>query len=86
MKPLLDANKAMTDAQEAFNTMRVYMGNEQYKSVVTWIESLLAQHQVSMNTCGKDKLADVQVRIKQLTALRSALVDPGGAFTGFTFD
>ncbi len=86
MNPLLDANKAMIEAQQAFNDMRVYKGNEQYKSVVDWIEALIVQHQVSMNTCGREKLADVQVRVKQLVAMRSALVDPGGAFTGFTFD
>jgi hypothetical protein len=85
MIPLLDANRAMSDAQSAFTEMRHYKGNEQYKRTVEWIESLIVQHQVSLNDCGKEKLADVQVRIKQLIAMRSAMVDPGGAFTGFVF-
>lgn len=86
MTPILDANKAMIEAQDAFNAMRHYKSTEQYKKVVEWIESLIVQHQVSMNQCGKEKLPDVQVRIKQLIAMRSAMLDAGGAFTGYTFD
>lgn len=86
MIPLLDQQRAMADAQEAFNHMRLYKGTEQYKSVVEWIESIIVQQQTGMINCGKDKLADAQVRLKQLISLRSALQDPGGAFTGYTFD
>lgn len=86
MTPLLDAQKAMAEAQDSFNHMRLYSGTEQFKSVVGWIDSLIVQQQTHMIDCGKDKLADSQVRLKQLISLRSALVSPGGATTGFTFD
>lgn len=85
MTPLLDANKAMTEAQEAFNELRQYKSTEQYRKMVDWIESLIVQQQVQMLNCGADKLEASQIRLKQLVMLRSALVDAGGAFTGFVF-
>lgn len=86
MTPILDANKAMAEAQAAFNAMRDYKGNDQYKRTVEWIEALIVQQQANMLSCGKEKLSDAQVRLKQLIGMRSALIDPGGAFTGFSFD
>jgi len=86
MKPLLDANKAMQDTMDAYTAVRRSYKTEQYQEVVNWIEALIAQCQINMTSCAPAKLADVQVRVKQLSALRSALVDPGGAMTGFTFD
>ncbi len=85
MNPILDANQAMIDAQNAFNELRHYKGTEQYKRMLTWVEALIVQQQCAMTSCGKDKLEESQVRLKQMIALRSALVDPGGAFTGFIF-
>jgi hypothetical protein len=86
VKPLLDANSAMKNTMDAYTEVRHYMGNEQYKKTVEWLEALVCQHQIGMTTCAAAKLPDVQVRIKQLVALREALVNPGGASTGYTFD
>lgn len=83
MTPILDAHRAMNDAQSAFNEMRLYKGTEQYKRVVEWIEAIIVQQQCAMNDCAADKLPAMQIRLRQLIALRSALLDPGGAFTGF---
>ena len=86
MIPNLDAGAAMRETMDAYSNMRVHMKSPQYKAMVEWLEALLVQHQISMTTCGKDKLADAQVRIKQLMALRASMVEPGGASTGYTFD
>lgn len=86
MTPLLDANRAMKDTMDAYTEVRRAYTTEQYRNVVAWVECLIVQCQVSMTSCAANKLPDVQVRLKQLMALRSALVDPGGATTGFTFD
>ena len=86
MIPNLDANAAMRETMDAYSDMRLHSGSVQYKAVVDWINALLVQHQINMTNCGKDKLADAQVRIKQLMALRASMVDPGGASTGYTFD
>lgn len=83
MTPILDAHRAMSDAQTAFNDMRIFKGTEQYKRVVDWIEAIIVQQQCAMNDCAPDKLPAMQIRLKQLIALRSALLDAGGAFTGF---
>lgn len=76
----------MRETMDAYTNMRVHMKSPQYQSVVDWLSALLVQHQTNMTTCGKDKLADVQVRMKQLMALRASMVDMGGASTGYTFD
>jgi hypothetical protein len=76
----------MRETMQAYSDMRVHHGTEAYKLVAEWLDSLICQNQISMTSCGKDKLSDAQVRIKQLMALRSAMVDPGGAYTGYTFD
>lgn len=86
MKPVTDQNLAMADTMATYTDLRAYYGNEQYKTFAAWIECLIAQHQAAMTTCAPDKLANIQVRVKQLISMRSALVDPGGAFTGYTFD
>ena len=86
MKPLLDASKAMQETMDAYTAVRRSYKTEQYQDVVNWIVALISQCQINMTNCAPAKLADVQVRLKQLIALRSALVDPGGAFTGYTFD
>ena len=71
---------------DAYTAVRRSYKTEQYQEVATWIDSLIAQCQIHMTSCAAAKLPDVQVRLKQLMALRSALVDPGGATTGYTFD
>ena len=81
-----DATKALHASMESFTELRHYYGNEQYKRMVEWIEALATQHQVAMTSCAAAKLPDVQVRLKQLIGLRDALVNPGGANTGYTFD
>ena len=86
MIPNLDAGAAMRETMEAYSDMRLHSSSVQYKAVVDWINALIVQHQINMTNCGKDKLADVQVRIKQLMALRASMVEPGGASTGNTFD
>ena len=86
MTPIIDENKAMAETMEAYSDLRRGIGTEQYKHFVEWIECLIAQHQAAMTTCAPDKLANKQVRVKQLISMRSALVDPGGAFTGYTFE
>ena len=86
MKPLLDANQAMKDTMDAYTDVRRSYPTEQYQDFVRWIESLIAQCQIHMTSCAPAKLPDVQVRLKQLMAMRSALADPGGATTGYTFD
>lgn len=86
MTPLLDQQKAAKDTMDAYTAVRRSYRTEHYREVVEWIECLMAQVQASMTSCAPAKLPDVQVRFKQLSALRSALVDPGGASTGFTFD
>ena len=86
MTPILDENRAMTETMEAYSDVRRGIGTEQYQNFVAWIECLIAQHQAAMTACAPDKLANKQVRVKQLISMRSALVDPGGAFTGYTFD
>lgn len=86
MIPLIDENKVMLQTMEAYTELRRGIGTEQYKNFVDWIECLIAQHQAAMTNCAPDKLANKQVRVKQLISMRSALVDPGGAFTGYTFD
>lgn len=86
MIPNLDAGAAMRETMEAYSDMRLHSSSVQYKAVVDWINALIVQHQINMTNCGKDKLADVQVRIKQLMALRASMVEPGGASTGYTFD
>ena len=86
MKPLLDANAAMKNTMDTYTEVRQYMGSEQYKRTVEWIESIIIQNQIAMTSCAASKLPDVQVRIKQLVALREALANMGGASTGYTFD
>lgn len=86
MKPLIDPSSAMKDTMDAYNAVRRCYKTEQYQDVVNWIECLIAQCQIHMTSCAAVKLNDVQVRLKQLLALRSALVDPGGATTGYSFD
>ena len=86
MTPNLDAGAAMRETMDAYSNMRVHAKSPQYQAVVEWLSSLIVQHQINMTNCGKDKLADVQVRIKQLMALRASMVEPGGASTGYTFD
>lgn len=86
MKPLLDANQAMKDTMDAFTAVRRSYKTEHYQDFVKWIDGLIAQSQIHMTNCAPAKLPDVQVRLKQLIAIRSALLDPGGAFTGYTFD
>lgn len=86
MTPNIDAGRAHRDAAQAYAEFRAHAHSQQYGACVKWIDSLLVQQQATMVDCGKDKLADAQVRLKQLRALRSALVDPGGASTGHVFD
>lgn len=86
MIPLVDETKAMAATMEAYSELRRGFSTEQYKHFVEWIECLIAQHQAAMTTCAPSKLEHKQVRVKQLISMRSALVDPGGAFTGYTFD
>ena len=86
MKPVIDQTKASAELMEAYTYMRSFFGNEQYKSVIDWVDGLIAMHQAHICNCGKDKLVDSQVRIKHLISLRRSLADPGGATTGFTFD
>ena len=86
MKPILDANKAMRDSMEAYSSMRNFISSPCYTATIEWIEGLITQTQASMLSCAKEKLPDAQVRLKQLISMRSALVDPGGATTGYTFD
>ena len=86
MIPNLDAGAAMRETMDAYSNMRVHMKSPQYKAVADWIEALVVQHQINMISCGKDKLPDAQVRLKQMIALRASMVETGGASTGYTFD
>lgn len=85
MTPLIDQNKAATETMIAYSDLRNHMGSDQYKTFVAWVEALIVQHQSQMTDCAPAKLLDIQVRVKQLISMRAALVDPGGAYTGFTF-
>lgn len=88
MTPVLDTHAAHLQAQGAIAALRdaYHAKTDTYAAVVAWISALVAAQQAYMTSCGRDKLADAQVRLKQLIALRSALVDPGGATTGHQFD
>lgn len=86
MKPLIDAQQASKETMDAYVEMRRGYNTEQYQKMVQWIEALIVQNQTQMIMCAPNKLPDLQVRVKQFMALRSAMVDPGGASTGFTFD
>ena len=76
----------MRETMTAYSAMRAHSGSQQYKAVAEWISALIVQHQIAMTSCGKDKLPDAQVRLKHLITLRSSMLDPGGATTGYTFD
>lgn len=86
MTPNLDANQARIEAGHAYTELRAHANSQAYIAAVKWIDALIVQTQCQMTDCGPDKLAANQIRIKQLRAQRSALVDPGGATTGFVFD
>lgn len=86
MTPLIDQNKAMAETMAAYLDVRRSYTTEQYKNVVAWIEGLIVQNQIYMTECAPAKLPDTQIRLKQLMAMRSALVDPGGATTGYIFN
>lgn len=88
MTPVLDTHAAHLLAQGTIAALRAphHAKTDTFAAFVAWINALVSAQQAYMTSCGRDKLADAQVRLKQLIALRSALVDPGGATTGHQFD
>lgn len=86
MTPNLDSNQARLETGAAYTELKLYAGSTTYTALVRWIDALIVQTQAHMVDCAADKLRDAQTRLKQLRAQRSALVDPGGAMTGFQFD
>lgn len=86
MTPVIDASAAHNGLMAAYTSLRQHYKSDAYAAVVAWIDGLICAQQAYMATCGRDKLGDAQVRLKQLAAQRSALVDPGGATTGYQFD
>lgn len=83
---MIDSGLAHAQTTAAYLAVREYAKTEPYVATVRWLEALIDQQLSHMASCGRDRLADAQVRLKQLMALRSALADPGGAFTGHQLD
>lgn len=85
MKPATDTNAGHKDTAVAHAEIRSHRHTEPYRALIDWLDALIAQVQAAMVACNRDKLADHQIRLQQLIALRDALVAPGGASTGFIF-
>ena len=86
MRPLLDGGQAHQYAARASAVLRTHAATPVFADLVAWIEALIVQQQTHMVLCARERLGDAQVRLKQLMALRAALVEPGGAVTGHVFD
>ena len=81
-----DAGATYAAAQSAYADLCGHRDSHAYRAVLDWIEALGVQQQALMATCPRDKLADVQTRLRQLVALRDALAAPGDGGTGHVFD
>jgi hypothetical protein len=86
MTPNIDANRAHQETSAAYLELKAHAKSPQYEAAVKWIDALLVQAHAYMADCAPANLPAAQIRLKQLRAMRSALVDPGGASTGFVFD
>lgn len=86
MRPLIDSGLIHQATAAAHASVREHRNTQGYNDVAAWIEALIVQQQAHMVLCARERLGDAQVRLKQLIALRAALVEPGGAATGHVFD
>lgn len=86
MKPVLNADQCRKDVSEAFAGVRMFAKTEAFDAFVAYVESLIAGQQAHMAQCGSGLLPTAQIRLKQLAAIRSALLDPNSCTTGSTYD
>ena len=84
MRPITDVTEAGKAAADAHAELKKHRHSEPYRLTVDWLDALAAQHQAQAVTMQSEKLAENQVRIRHLIALRDALVAQTGA-TGFVF-
>lgn len=78
-----DAMAARDALMAAYSDLRAQCHTETYALVVKWLDGLLVAQQAHMTDCNPARLEAAQTRVKHLISLRRALVDPGGAFTGY---
>lgn len=84
MRPITDAVEAGKAAADAHAELKKHRHSEPYRLTVDWLDALAAQHQAQAVTMQPEKLAENQIRIRHLIALRDALVAQTGS-TGFVF-
>lgn len=84
MRPVTDVTEAGKAAADAHAELTKHRHSEPYRLTVDWLDALAAQHQAQAVTMQPEKLAENQVRIRHLIALRDALVAQTGS-TGFVF-
>lgn len=84
MKPVTDITEAGKSTAEAHAALLKQRHTDAYRMTVEWLDALTAQHQAHAVTAPADRLADGQLRIQHLLALRNALVSTNGS-TGFVF-
>ena len=85
MKPLTDPVEAGKAVAEAHADLQKQRHADTYRCVVVWLDALTAQHQAHAVTLPAERLADNQLRIRHLIALREALASTQCNNTGFVF-
>ena len=84
MRPITDVTEAGKAAAEAHANLMKQRHTDAYRLMVEWLDALAAQHQAHALTMPVERLADNQVRTRQLIALRDAMVVQNGSM-GFVF-
>lgn len=57
-----------------------------FRAARDWLDALAARQQAAMTSCPREKLADAQVRLKQILAIRAAMHESQQGGTGFVCD
>lgn len=76
LQPNTDAGQAHSVAGRAHRAMRSQDQTPAMQAVAEWINALCAYEQASQLTCNPDELYERQIRLRQLVALRDAVMKP----------
>lgn len=78
MTPNLDAAQAHDQLQAALAALAEYRETPTYTEALKWIEALIVVYQVDMVGCSAAHFTTIQTALRQVCAMRDALVSGNG--------